>query len=244
MIKTGNYFPEIFNFLLFYSANCDILNCNFFKKALLRTRTTHFCHSLIYEVFIVNAPCKSCAEHKECGNCNRSLQEAIRLISSAFRTNHKLLACGNGGSCSDSDHIVAEFIKTKVKKSSGGYVGFKAISLCSNSSVLTAISNDFGFDWIYAQQIDALGDPGDVLLAISTSGNSRNVLLALEAARMKGMHTILLTGQSDHPEAPWDCAIQACGNSTEEIQEKHIVIYHNLCRQVISICTDNQNRLL
>lgn len=115
------------------------------------------------------------AERNECSNCSHKIQTAVQLISFAFLTNRKLLVCGNGGSCSDSDHIVAEFIKTNIKKSSGGYIGFKAISLCSNSSVLTAVSNDYGFDWIYAQQIDALGDPGDILLAISTSGNSKNV---------------------------------------------------------------------
>lgn len=187
--------------------------------------------------------CEYNAERNECSNCSHRIQTAVQLISSAFLTNRKLLVCGNGGSCSDSDHIVAEFIKTNIQKSSGGYIGFKAISLCPNSSVLTAVSNDYGFDWIYAQQIDALGDPGDILLAISTSGNSKNVQLALQTARTKGMHTIFLTGQLNHVEAPWDCTIQACGDSTEEIQEKHILIYHDLCKRVISECANNQNVL-
>lgn len=173
---------------------------------------------------------------KHCEYCYSNLLKASELIATAFLSKHKLLVCGNGGSCSDSDHIVAEFIKTRIRRTSEGFIGFKAISLCSNSSVITAISNDYGYDMVFAQQIYALGDPGDVLLALSTSGKSKNICFALEAAKKHGLSTILLTGCLGENSNSNTCTINSCGNCTEEIQERHIVLYHALCKEVLELC--------
>lgn len=171
-----------------------------------------------------------------CAKCMNSSRYAVELISNAFIANKKLLVCGNGGSCSDSDHIVAELIKTNIPCSSGGYMGFKAISLSSNNCVITSIANDSGYNLVFAQQVKALGDPEDVLLAISTSGRSENVLQALKFAKQNGLYTILLTGNINEDPPQSDCLICACGDCTEAIQEKHIKIYHSICRQVVGLC--------
>jgi D-sedoheptulose 7-phosphate isomerase len=147
-------------------------------------------------------------------------------IVSALRQGRKLLLFGNGGSAADAQHLAAEFV--------GHYVTERAplpaIALTTDSSVLTAIGNDYGFDEIFARQVRALGRSGDVAIAISTSGRSRNVILAVEAAREAGLATVALTGGDGGNLAPIvDVAIVVPSATTARIQECHITIGHVLC---------------
>ena len=145
---------------------------------------------------------------------NNSVDLAFEIIRDCFRQGGKLLLCGNGGSAADCDHIAAELVNGMTKRIGG----LPAFSLCRQAAVITAIANDMGADEIFAQQVRAYGKEDDVLLAISTSGKSANVLKALEAAREKRMPTVFLTGSPNL--------------STQENQEEHQRFYHELCRRL------------
>jgi len=150
-------------------------------------------------------------------------------IVAAFRQGNKLLLFGNGGSAADAQHLAAEFV--------GRYVAERAplpaIALTTDSSALTAIGNDYGFEQVFVRQIRALGRRGDVAIAISTSGRSRNVILGIEAAREAGLATIALTGGDGSSLAPIvDVAIVVPSTTTARIQECHIAIGHVLCEYV------------
>ncbi|MHA1568737.1 MAG: SIS domain-containing protein, partial [Alphaproteobacteria bacterium] len=119
------------------------------------------------------------------------LARAVGVITTALRNGHKILSCGNGGSAADAQHFAAELVCRFERERPG----LAAVALTTDSSALTAISNDYHYDEIFAKQIAALGQAGDVLLAISTSGNSGNVTRAIEAAHDKGMPVVALTGR-------------------------------------------------
>ncbi|SPU49037.1 phosphoheptose isomerase [Bordetella trematum] len=119
------------------------------------------------------------------------LASAVELLFAALANNGRILACGNGGSASDAQHFVAEL----VGRFERDRLPLAGIALNTDTSILTAVANDYGFDEIYERQVNALGQPGDVLVAISTSGNSPNVVRAMEAARDREMHVIALTGK-------------------------------------------------
>ena len=138
----------------------------------------------------------------------------------------KLLLCGNGGSAADAQHIAAEFVNRFMMDRPP----LPAIALSTDTSILTAIGNDFGFEQAFSKQVQALGNPGDMLLGISTSGNSANVLLALTAARERGLTTLGLSGGTGGKMAPLcDRLITVPSNSTPLIQEIHIAVGHLLC---------------
>lgn len=151
------------------------------------------------------------------------------LLTGALQAGHKIMLCGNGGSAADAQHIAAEL----VCRFESTRRGLPAIALTTDTSALTAIGNDFGFERIFARQVEALGQPGDVLVAISTSGNSANVLAAVETARDLGVISIGLTGgsggtlshQADHN-------LTAPSPITARIQECHILVGHIWCRMV------------
>ena len=126
--------------------------------------------------------------------CASAIEAAIALIASSFSAGGKLLLCGNGGSAGDCQHIAAEF--TSVLRQDFPRPGLPAIALTTDTSFLTARGNDYGFDGIFARLVEALGKSGDVLIGISTSGNSKNVCAAMQAARERGLGTIVLTGES------------------------------------------------
>jgi len=130
--------------------------------------------------------------------CTTSILAAAEWIAHSFRFGGKLLLCGNGGSAADCQHLAAEF----TSRLSADFVrpGLPAIALTTDASFLTAYANDFDFDGVFARQVQALGKPGDVLLGISTSGRSKNVVRAVEAAREMGLKTVLLTGARDDGE--------------------------------------------
>lgn len=152
---------------------------------------------------------------------------AAELLGAAFAAGRKVLACGNGGSAADAQHLAAELVG---RFKTPGRPALPAIALTADSAILTAWSNDAGFDQVFARQIEALGKPGDVLLAISTSGRSPNVVRALEAARRAGLSTLALLGGDGGASAPLaDVAITIPAADTAHVQEAHIVVLHVLC---------------
>lgn len=159
-------------------------------------------------------------------SCNSVIETAAELLISTLQHGGKILLCGNGGSAADCQHIAAEFVVRYEKKRRA----LAAIALTTDSSILTAHANDFDFDTVFSRQVEALGNEKDCLIAISTSGNSNNVLQAAIAARAKGMTVIVLTGSTggvlrEH------ATVTVCvpSNVTARIQEAHILIGHYWC---------------
>jgi D-sedoheptulose 7-phosphate isomerase len=184
--------------------------------------------------------------------CEHEISEAARALIECFQAGNKLLVCGNGGSAADTEHIVSELMKGFIKRrriperdasrlaESAGAVGLAigaqlqgalpAISLVSQTSLISAITNDTSGELVFAQQVYGLGKSGDVLLGISTSGNSKNVINALAVAKAFGLGTIVLTGRSGGAMAPMaDIAIRVPAEKVPEIQELHLPVYHWLC---------------
>jgi D-sedoheptulose 7-phosphate isomerase len=163
-------------------------------------------------------------------NCLDSILSAAETISNAFRNGNKILLCGNGGSAADCQHMAAEFVGVLSKDFKRA--GLPAMALTTDTSFLTAYANDFGFEGLFEHQVQTLGQKGDVLVGISTSGNSVNVTRAVEAARAGGLHTIALTGQSGRLTTLADVAISVPDADTQHIQEAHLAIEHVICALV------------
>jgi len=157
---------------------------------------------------------------------------AVERMTTAFKTGNKILSCGNGGSAADAQHFSAELVCRFERERPG----LPAVALTTDTSALTAISNDYQFDEVFAKQVNALGQPGDVLLAISTSGNSPNVVRAIEAAHEKGLTVVALTGRNGGDIAALlnnnDVEIRVPADSTARIQEVHLLTIHCLCHQI------------
>ena len=162
----------------------------------------------------------------------RPIAAAVQAVMGCITAGGKVLACGNGGSASDAQHFAAEFIGRFERERPG----LAAIALTTDSSILTAVGNDYDFSQVFAKQVQALGSPGDVLLAISTSGNSANVLAAVEAAHAKEMTVIALTGRGggkmNAQLTDTDVHICVPHERTARIQEVHILAIHCLCDAV------------
>jgi len=153
---------------------------------------------------------------------------AIRITDSLLRGN-KVIWCGNGGSAADAQHLAAELVGRFQRPRSP----LASIALTTNTSVLTAIGNDFGFDEVFERQIDALCQPGDVVVGISTSGNSRNVCAALRRARELEASTIAMTGETGGRLASIaDVCLRVSSSNPARIQEAHILIGHMLCEWI------------
>jgi D-sedoheptulose 7-phosphate isomerase len=156
-----------------------------------------------------------------------AMVSAAELISEALGRGGKLLAFGNGGSASDADHITGELVgRFQLERR-----GLPALSLSDNASAFTAIANDYGYERVFARQVEALGVEGDVALGISTSGTSANVLAAFESARAAGLSTIGLIGGSGL-RAAVDICIAVPSDETPRIQEGHTLVAHVLCELV------------
>jgi phosphoheptose isomerase len=187
--------------------------------------------------------------------CQQELAAAFDLLETVYRKGNKLLVCGNGGSAADSDHLVGELMKGFLKtrqipashaaqlETAGGVAGktiasqlqgsLAALSLPSPVSLVTAIGNDISYEMIFAQQVYGLGRPDDVLLGISTSGKSKNVINAVIVAKAFGLKSIVLTGQSGRDLAPLaDVAIKVPSEDIAEIQELHLPVYHWLSTEL------------
>ena len=154
---------------------------------------------------------------------------AGEALAAALARGNKALACGNGGSAADCQHFAAELVGRFERERPG----LPAIALTVDTSALTAIANDYGYDAVFSRQVEALGREGDVLLALSTSGNSRNVIEAMKAARSRGMAVIALTGRDGGAMAkmlgPGDHHLNVAHPRTMRIQEVHILALHCLC---------------
>ena len=154
------------------------------------------------------------------------VQAMIDCIWDSMQHGGKLLLCGNGGSAADAQHLATECM---VRLQTDRYP-LPAVALTTDTSLLTAAGNDYGFDIIFARQVEGLGRAGDVLLALSTSGNSRNVLLAVEEARHQGMRTLGLLGKGGGALRDMiDIALVVPSSNTQRIQEAHITVGHVLC---------------
>jgi D-sedoheptulose 7-phosphate isomerase len=184
--------------------------------------------------------------------CAADIQSAFEILRSCYHNGAKILTCGNGGSAADAEHIVGELMKgyllrrpvpaamhTKLLNKGpqeGEYLAahlqgaLPAISLVSQNSLISAIANDTAADMIFAQQVYGYGHEGDTLIGLSTSGNSRNVILAMQAANALGLHTLAFTGPTGGTlKAVCEVCICVPGESTPAIQERHLPIFHVLC---------------
>jgi D-sedoheptulose 7-phosphate isomerase len=166
-----------------------------------------------------------------------TLAEAAQMTASALRAGHKLMVAGNGGSAADAQHLVAEFVSRLVEDRPA----MRAVALTTDTSILTAIGNDYGYERVFARQIEALGHSGDVFMALSTSGNSPNVLLALELCRKTGIATIGLSGATGGKmTALCDYMIVIPSAVTMYIQQAHLALEHIYCMMVERYYFDSQ----
>ena len=154
---------------------------------------------------------------------------AAQLMVESLKAGGKILSCGNGGSAGDAQHFAAELVGRFERER----VELAAIALTTDSSILTAIANDYSFDDIFSKQVRALGKPGDILYAISTSGNSKNVIAAIRAAQEKGLRIVAMTGRNGGQLAGIlksdDVLLNVESQVTARIQEVHLLILHCLC---------------
>ena len=176
--------------------------------------------------------CETLANAAEDLNLRAKIREIAEAITAAFRSGHKLLIAGNGGSAADAQHIAGEFLS----RFNFDRNPLPAIALTTDSSVLTAVGNDYGFERTFERQVRGLGKPGDVFIAISTSGRSPNVIAALKAARDDGVRTIGFTGRGgDRLMGPLcEHCLVAPAEETALIQQIHIVAAHAICGLVES----------
>lgn len=157
-----------------------------------------------------------------------TLVRAAEAMAGCVTASHKILIFGNGGSAADAQHIAAEFVnRFKIERPP-----LAAIALTTDTSVITSIGNDYSFDDIFEKQIAAFGQSGDIAWGISTSGNSKNVVKAMETARAKGLFTIGMCGQGGNIESLSDLILTVDSKVTARIQETHIVYGHVLCHLV------------
>jgi D-sedoheptulose 7-phosphate isomerase len=155
--------------------------------------------------------------------CAPEILGAAAVILESIRAGGKILLCGNGGSAGDAQHLATEFVSTLT--TSRRRAAIPAIALTTDTSLLTAVANDFGFESIFARQVEALGREGDVLIGISTSGNSENVVRAFAQAKAGGLRTVSLTGESGGKLGPMaDIEIKVPSSETSHIQEAHIAV--------------------
>jgi D-sedoheptulose 7-phosphate isomerase len=166
------------------------------------------------------------------------IERAVNELTKAFKNGKKLLIAGNGGSAADAQHLAAEFIN----KFSFDREALPAIALTTDTSVITSIGNDSSFNNIFSRQVSALGEEGDIFFAISTSGNSSNLLTAIEIAKRRNLLTIGLTGESGGRMASLcDICIKIPASQTPRIQEAHLLIEHIICSIVEqNIFTNNE----
>lgn len=160
---------------------------------------------------------------------SESVERTITLIAAALAAGKPLLVCGNGGSAADAMHIVGELVGRFLKERRA----LKAICLADNAVVLTALGNDYAFETVFARQVEAYAEPGAVLLGISTSGNSGNVVAAFETARRLGVMTVALTGAGGGRLAALaDVLVDVPSNHTPAVQQIHHCLYHYICGEI------------
>ena len=197
---------------------------------MLQRYDTHMLEQRIEQQFIDSADLK----YQSAQTLSKPIAAAVGALLMCVTGGGKVMACGNGGSAADAQHFAAEFVgRFERERPELG-----AIALSTDSSILTAIANDYHFDQIFSKQVRALGQPGDVLLAISTSGNSRNVLAAIEAAHERDLIVVALTGKGGGKigQVLRETDVHICvpHERTARIQEVHLLVLHCLCDGVDS----------
>ena len=177
-------------------------------------------------------------KQKAAETLSEDIVRAIKLMHQALSSEKKILACGNGGSAADAQHFAAELVGRFERERRE----LPAIALSTDSSILTAIANDYSYEVIFSKQVRALGQTGDVLLGISTSGNSANVIAAIEAAHLKGMSVIAFTGKDGGKikNILKNSDVHLCvpADRTARIQETHLLLLHCLCDGVDHLMFD------
>jgi len=159
---------------------------------------------------------------------------AAERIINAFKVRNRVFFCGNGGSAADSQHIAAEFVGRFQKEREA----WPAIALTTDTSALTALGNDYSYDIVFSRQLQALGQKNDVLIGISTSGNSKNVIEAVKTAKQMGITTIVVTGGTGGQLAGLaDIVLKSSSPNTARIQEAHLVMFHAICELVENALT-------
>lgn len=164
------------------------------------------------------------------GESNETITSISRTIAECFRTGGKVLICGNGGSAADSQHFAAEFVSSFSKDLNRR--ALPALALTTDTSMITAYSNDFGYEGVFARQVEAFGLEGDVLIVISTSGNSMSCVKAAEVARNNNLKTVSFTGETGVLRGIVDFNLSVPSINTQHIQEAHLVAYHVICELV------------
>ncbi len=156
-------------------------------------------------------------------------KEAIKLTVDSLKEGHKILVFGNGGSAAQAQHFAAELVNKFLKIRPP----IRALSLTTDTSILTSIANDTSFDYVFSRQIEAFGEKGDIALGLSTSGNSPNVIEAMKAAKAKGLVTIALTGKDGGKlHSLVDCLLDVPSEETPRIQEVHILLLHLMAQEI------------
>ena len=167
--------------------------------------------------------------HKLIDTALPQIRQSGQMICEALTSERKILLCGNGGSAADAQHIAAELVGCYEKQRRS----WPAVALTTDTSALTAVSNDLGYEQVFARQVAGLAQAGDVLIAISTSGKSKNILRAAETARERGCKTIALTGATTDPLGSLcDITVAVPSTRTARVQEAHITIGHLWCEMV------------
>ena len=166
--------------------------------------------------------------------CSDEISTAFKLLKSTFIRGNKLLIAGNGGSAADAQHFAAELVGSFINKNRKG---FPAIALTSDTAIITSISNDFSFDQVFARQAEAIGKAGDLIIGITTSGRSKNIINALSFSKHSGLKTVCLTGllpEDAEIKLVSDIIIEVPSSSTPRIQEVHGLLIHVICEIVES----------
>lgn len=179
--------------------------------------------TLIQQHIQQSIDCKQAIMQSE--SCLESIEQAATLCKKALSQGNKILIAGNGGSAADAQHIAAELVGRFEKERNS----MPAIALTTDTSALTAIANDFGYEYVFSRQVNGLGQKGDVFIGISTSGNSGNIVTAVDAAKTQQLTTITLCGSGGKLANMSDLNIAVPENRTATIQESHIMIGHLLC---------------
>ena len=157
------------------------------------------------------------------------VEAASRAVAEALLAGRRVLAFGNGGSATQSQHLAAELV-VRYRDERRALAG---VALTADTAILTACANDYDFESVFSRQVEALGNPGDVAFALTTSGRSPNVLKALAAARARGMITVFVTGEKGRAEAArWDVGVVVPASDTAHVQELHLAVIHAVCRAV------------
>ena len=164
------------------------------------------------------------------GNCAESIVATATSIAKAFESGRKILVCGNGGSAADSQHFAAEFVNIFSKNLNRR--ALPAMALSTDTSIITAIANDSSYDQVFARQVEAYAEPGDVVIAFTTSGSSQNCINAVVSARAKGAKTIAFTCVNADISKLVEISVEVPSTDTQHIQECHVIAYHIIAELV------------